>query len=359
MLVKLLSRLHNQTIDAGVVSLKSRGPISDEIEALGVSVWHLSLKRLWYLPYAIVKLARIVRRFQPNVIQGWMYHGNLAALVARHFAYRRSRLIWGVRQTLYDLRREKLGTRLTIQLGAKLSGLPDAILFNSETARTQHEVAKYITTNAIVIDNGFDINVYQPDSLARFELRKELKLNPTAPLIGLVARFHPMKSHETFLRAAEIIAERIPEVHFILVGRGVEPSNPFFASWKNMSSLDNRLHLLGERNDIPRLTAALDIASISSSWGEAFPNAIGEAMSCGVPCVATNVGDVKRIIADTGVVVPIGDSGAMAKAWEKLFLGSQTERFNLGMAARTRVLVNFSLERIADYYSQFYIKEAS
>ena len=353
MLAKLLSRLHGREIHAGVVSLLGRGPVSADIEALGVPVWHLNMKALLGLPLAAANLARVARNHKPDLIQGWMYHGNLAALVGRSFANRRPRLVWGIRQSLYDVAWEKRGTQLVIHLGARLSGHADAILYNSETARRQHEGFGYAASRALVIDNGFDADHFCPDLNAYRAVRQELGLAPEAIIVGLIARFHPVKGHDVFLRAAGMLAERLPLVHFLLVGRGVTAENRSLAALLNSPGLGGRVHLLGERLDIHRLTASLDVAS-SSSWAEGFPNTLGEAMSCAIPCVATDVGDVKRVLDNTGFVVPVGDAGALAKAWERLLTMPEDARRTLGKAARARVMECYSLDRVAAVYGALY-----
>jgi glycosyltransferase involved in cell wall biosynthesis len=356
MLWKLLSTFSG-AIEPAVVSLLGPGRLSREITALGVPVQHLDLRRPWMFPATAWHIGKFLRRFNPHVIQGWMYHGNLAALAARSFCAGSPRLVWGIRQSLYDLRNEKRGTRWVIRLTARLSGRVDAIVYNSETARAQHEALGFSPPHSLVIDNGFDTELFRPDPTAYREVRKELGLAADTPLIGLIARSHPMKGHEVFLGAAAMLVERMPAVHFLLAGKNVTATNPVFASWAAMPVLAGRLHLLGERRDVARLTAALDIASSSSSWGEAFPNALGEAMSCAVPCVATNVGDVPRIVGDTGIVVPAGDAQALALAWERLLSGPPQARIALGEAARRRVQENFALQRVAAQYQRLYSSE--
>ncbi len=353
-LARLLSRLHGRVIEAEVVSLATRGPVSAEIEALGVPVWHLGIVNPLRVLQAAWRLARIVRQFRPEVIHGWMYHGNLAAWLARKAAGPRTRLAWGIRQSLYDLAREKPATRRVIRLGARFSAGVDAVVYNSETARAQHEAIGYARARAQVIDNGFDTGRFCPDGAARGDVRRELGLPATARLIGLIARYHPMKGHEVFLEAARRLAAKRNDVHFLLAGREVTAEHPVFKPWTRQPSLDGRLHLLGERTDIPRLAAALDIASSSSTWGEAFPNAIAEAMSCGVPCVATNVGDVRRIVGETGIVVPAGDAAALADGWDRILALPEADRQALGVKARERVAAHFSLESVAARYAALY-----
>lgn len=350
MLLKLLSRLHNLHLDASVISLTSAGAVSEKLRLLKVPVLHLELNRPWRLPLAVGVFIRAVRAFRPQVIQGWMYHGNLLACLARMLAPGHPVLIWGVRQSLYDLEREKPTTRMVIRLGRWLSGCADFIIYNSEMSRRQHGDYGYERSGSRLIDNGFDTALFKPDPVARESVRNELAVPRQTPVIGFIARYHPMKGHEVFFQAASILAVKRPDLHFLLAGRNVDRLNPLFADWLQVAGAGGRIHLLGERQDIPRLAAALDIAT-SASLGEAFPNTIGEAMSCAVPCVATDVGDCRRIIGDTGRVVPPGDASALAEAWDDLLSLSQQALLALGEAARLRVAETFSLEEIAQRYS--------
>jgi glycosyltransferase involved in cell wall biosynthesis len=204
-----------------------------------------------------------------------------------------------------------------------------------------------------VIPNGFDTDLFAPSETARVEIRSMLGLARSAVLIGLIGRYHPVKYHAGFLRVAARLGRAHPEVHFVLAGSGVDSHNCSLDSLIEESGLSGRVHLLGERKDIPRITAALDIAA-SASLSEAFPNVIGEAMSCAVPCVATNVGDTSHAIGDTGRVVSPKDEKAMEKALSELLNMGEASRRRLGLAARRRVIGLFSLPVVADRYRALY-----
>lgn len=354
MLARLVGQLHGNAIDAGVVALQGRGPVSDVLEAAKVPLWHLDLARAEHLPLALSRLASIARHFCPDMIQGWMYHGNLAACWVRAWAPGQPRLVWSVRQSLYDLTREKPGTRRVIRVGQRLSSRVDAIVYNSYTARHQHESLGYAGNRTYVIDNGVDASLFQPDPSARERLCAELGIGLDYRLIGLVARYHPMKGHRVFLEAAGKLAPSSHRTHFVLAGTGVVPDNPAFRTWLDSPALAGRLHLLGERRDMPGLTAALDLATSASTWGEAFANTLVEAMSCAVPCVATNVGDSNRILGDTGIVVPPADAGALADAWARLLALPEQARRAIGQGGRARILERYTIERIASRYATFY-----
>ncbi len=357
MLCRLLPGLVAGGLEVGVVSLRARGGVSGDIEAMGVPVWHLGLDSARDLPLAAMRLRGVARGFRPDVVQGWMYHGNLAAWLLRALWSRRARLCWSVRQSLPDLGLEKPGTRRVIRACSRVSAGVDAIVYNALLARRQHEAIGYASAPGRLIDNGFDTDVFRPDAEAAADIRRELGLMSSGRLIGLIARFHAMKGHEVFLRAAASLAARAPDVHFLLAGQGVDAANPVLAPWLVEPALLGRVHPLGERADVPALTCALDVATSASLWGDAFHNSLGEAMSCGVPCVATDVGDARRIVGDTGLIVPPGDPEALAGAWARLLALPTPDLAALGAAARRRVRECFSLDHAVAGYRALYLGE--
>src|SRR5262249_33897799 len=151
---------------------------------------------------------------------------------------------------------------------------PSCVLFCSASALELHARLGYAAPRMQVIPNGFDLGVLRPEPLAALALRRELNIPDDAPLIGMAARFHPLKDHKNFIQAAGLLHATSREVHFVLCGNGVTRSNPELIDWVAAAGIFDCCHLLGERQDLPRLLAAMDIAT-SSSRGEAFPLAIG------------------------------------------------------------------------------------
>jgi glycosyltransferase involved in cell wall biosynthesis len=204
-----------------------------------------------------------------------------------------------------------------------------------------------------VIPNGFDLEQYKPNRQAYSDVRKMLNLDGSCFLIGLVARFDPQKDHHNFIKAAAILNKRHPQVHFLLCGDGVDATNKELMEWIKAAKIETNVHLLGRRDDVAVLNSALDIAS-TSSRGEGFPNVIGEAMACGVPCVVTDVGDSALLVGETGLVVPPKDEIALASAWQNILTMPVSMRNSLGVKARERVLIKFSLSSIVDQYQSLY-----
>lgn len=365
MLLKLLSAASGD-MEHVVVSLGDEGTIGPRIAALGIPVHCLGLKRNAPNPFQALSILPLARRIDPQVIQGWMYHGNLmasmAALALRKSALRKSGpprkqvpVLWNIRQTVYDLRRERWLTARFIRLGAHLSAGPAAIIYNSQTSATQHQNLGYRAEKRVIIPNGFDCQVLRPDGAARRAVRAELGITDDTVLVGLVARYHPMKDHVGFLQAAGMVVRSHPEARFVLAGTGVSPRQPELTEAVKQNQLQDHVILLGERSDIPRLNNAFDIGCSASAWGEGFSNSIGEAMACGVPCAVTDVGDSAYIVADTGLVASPRAPQALANAIVRLIDMGRTGRQQLGAKARRRIETEFSLSAIVQRYEDLYL----
>jgi glycosyltransferase involved in cell wall biosynthesis len=353
MLYKLLSGMNGERFSPVVISLKDHGKLRERIKALGVPVYSLMMKQGMPNPASFWRLVRLVRKVKPDLIQGWMWHGNLVAQLASAFAPGRLAVLWSIRQSLYSLDYEKPTTAFIIKLGARLSRKPTKILYNSRTSAAQHGAIGYRLDKTLVIPNGFDAKLFAPSAEARRTVRNELGVAENTLLIGLTGSYHPKKDHSNFLHAAALLLKSYPDVQFVLSGRGINWTNHELGDLVQELGLAERIHLLGERQDMPRISAALDIAT-SSSYVEGFPNVIGEAMSCGVPCVVTDVSDLPWIVGETGRVVPPRDSAALARAWAELVALGPQGRKDLGEAARARVMECFSLASVVAQYEKLY-----
>jgi len=354
MLYKLLSVTDRKLFNPIVISLMDCGPIGSRIKALGVPVYNVGISKNLLLPIRLCRFIKLVSKFQPNLIQGWMYHANLAALLASWFIPRKVPILWNIRHTPYKLKDEKRLTAFLIRLSAIFSSRPTMILYNSHVNTYQHKLLGFSNKHQEMIPNGFDCNYFKPSEDARLKLRNSLGLNHKTFLIGLIARYHPMKDHMTFIQAAGRLVAQYPNVHFILVGRGIDKNNLILTNMIQQSNLMKNIHLLGECSNMPEIIAALDISTNTSAWGESFPNVIGESMSCGVPCVVTDIGDSALIVGCTGIVIPTKNIDELVKAWIKLIKMGYAARNQLGQKARERIVNNFSLLKIINDYEKIY-----
>jgi glycosyltransferase involved in cell wall biosynthesis len=336
--------------ESHVVSLTSIGPLGKRIRDLGIGVEALGMKKGLPDPRGVIRLARIVRRFDPHVIQCWMYHANLLGLVVSG----RRPLVWNIRCSDMDLRGYGRIYRWAVKAGALFSPLPDAVVANSLAGKNFHGSLGYSPRTWTVIPNGFDTAVYRPDEPSRRSVRKRLGIPDAAPVIGLTNRYDLMKDHATFFRAASLLSGTGASVHFILAGRGVSEDNPALSSLLGTMPHVRHVHLLGERQDVPGLINAFDIAASSSSYGEGLPNAIGEAMATAVPCVVTDVGDSAALVDDTGIVVSKKDPQALCAAWQSLLDAGPDFRKAMGIRARKRIIEHYSLQSMISRYEALY-----
>jgi glycosyltransferase involved in cell wall biosynthesis len=355
MLYRILTGINRERFSPSVVCLMDRGTLADRIEALGIPVYTLGMKAGGVpTPDIIWKLVNIIRKIQPDLIQGWMYHGNIAAQFANFFCGLETPVFWSIHYSIYSLDAEKRMTQLLIRLGAPISRFAKQVLYVSKISKRQHEALGYEEKNGYVIPNGIDISLFTPSLEARLSVRQELGLPSTSFLIGSICRYHPMKDHANFIKAAALLLKNYPDTHFMMAGSQVNSANKTLHLLIEELGIADRIHLLGERSDMPRLMAALDIMASASAYGEAFPLVLGEAMSCGVPCTVTDVGDSGWIVGNTGWVVPPKNPEALAVSWqESIALGSEG-REKLGKAARSRIIECFSLDSIVAEYEKLY-----
>lgn len=335
-----------------VISLIDKAAIGPSLEAGGVPVRALHVNRVTSFLAAPARLRSLVRSLRPTLVQGWMTHGNLAASLAIWPA--RVPLIWSVRQSVIDFTYEKPATAAALLLSARLAGTADSIVYNSLGGARDHERLGYPPTLGRHIPNGFDTERFAPSAEARFRLREALGVGADTVLVGLFGRLHPQKNQEGFLQAAaKILDQRPHRVQFVLAGEGTEPTNPSLQAILPPGDVASKTLVLGARTDMPDLMAALDIL-VNCSFGEGFPNVVGEAMACGVPCIVTDVGDSALIVGEAGVVVPPGDQQALERALQATIDLDSDARASLGWAGRQRVLDNFSLSSIVRQYEDLY-----
>lgn len=331
-----------------VVSLSGQGAFGPRLRQLGVQVESLELRHGISAINGLARLRRLAAHFEPDLIQGWMYHGNMVAGWLRGLAQQKAVLAWNIRHCLPDLEFEKPLTRLVIRANRRASRKPELMLFNSSASKSDHAALGFCMERALVIPNGFSVQRWFADSAIGSSTREILGIPASALVIGHVARLHAVKDHPTFLRAAVQVARECDNVHILLVGTGVVADNPELLGLVP-KELRPRFHLLGERDDIVDLMRAMDVFCLSSAR-EAFPNVLGEAMATSVPCVTTDTGDSAALVGDTGIIVHAQDQGALAHGLLRLVSKPVEERHALGAAARARIESHYSLESVVQQY---------
>jgi glycosyltransferase involved in cell wall biosynthesis len=349
-LLNLVTAMNRDEFESEVVTLLKPGPMAQPLVEAGIPVTSMELDRHRPNPAVLLSLIRHLRANRPTILQTWLYHadffGTAAALVAPP-----EHLVWNVRSSEIDAPGIPRSTRFLARLLAKLSRCPDAIVVNSQDGQRYHSQLGYRPKQWINIPNGVDLERFVPRRDERAMLRDRLGIDANATVIGIVARYHPMKDVETFLRAASLSQRDHGNAKFVLCGAGLSAENAQLSELVRSLNLDARVLLLGPRPDIELIYPTFDALTLCSIYGEGFPNVLCEAMACDVPCVATDVGDSAEIIGECGVIVPRSDPQTLAGAWHTLL-----ERGPQGgpEARRSRIAVRFSLQRMCAQYESLY-----
>lgn len=354
MLLKLLQNLDHRHFAPQVISLTTQGDLGPRIENLGIPVHALGMLpgRPNFIKF--IRLVKLLRRLQPDAVHTWMYHADLLGGLATRLAGIKT-VAWTIRNSDLSAEHSKRSTRIAMKACARAStSLPRFIVTCSKRANAIHVAAGYCADKWVQLPNGFDLSHFQPDAGARYAVRMELGLAPDTPLVGLIARNDPQKNHSGFIEAAALVQNALPQVHFALVGNGIDGNNHALTALINRAGLTKHFHLLGRRDDMAPLMASFDLLASASSYGEAFPNVLGEAMACGVLCVATDVGDSAEIIGDTGRVVAPGDMAGLAQHLIELLQWPADQRRRLGALARQRIHNHYEIGAVTRHYERFY-----
>lgn len=336
---------HTPELRQVVISLMDDGVYGVDIRATGTKLYSLGLRRgISGLPAGIVKLIRIMRIEKPDAVMSWLYHSDFMTTVATFLSgVGLRRLAWNIRCAEMDLDKYGVSTRLVFKFLTLMSSFPAIVAVNSRAGKKHHAKNGYEPKLWAYLPNGFDCNEWKPDDTARNDIRSELNIPEGTSLIGMVARKDPAKDHATLFKALEICTQQGRDIHLVLVGRETESLSIPSAIQKNVAAL-------GLRRDVAKIVPGFDIAVLSSTFGEGFPNVVGEAMACGVPVIGNDVGDVAEIVGDTGKIVPLASAEKMADAICELLDESEETKQARRTAARQRILDHYSLRSMNTNY---------
>jgi glycosyltransferase involved in cell wall biosynthesis len=357
MLLRLVVQLQQRGVQNVVISLSKREPLAYEFEKQGVPVHTLDIARGWQIGRGLRQLRSLITELSPDVVQGWMYHANLAVSVVAPFLRKKTPVVWNIRRGLDDYRERKFSTRTAVGLSGFLSSRADRIIYCTHESRTQHESFGFVSKQGLVIGNGFDTATFSPDAEMRSAIRTRLGVGEQDILIGNIGRNDSAKGRSFLFDAFAELLRRVPHARLLLVGRGMEESNRELRGRLVTSRIAARVILIGEYTPISNLYPAMDIFC-SSSVAEGFPNVVAEAMASGVPCVATDTGNTKVLLQGTGIVVPTRSAQRLAEGLVAMCEQSAEQRRARGLLARERITTSYSLSRIADDYVSLYAEVA-
>jgi glycosyltransferase involved in cell wall biosynthesis len=327
------------------------GELWQEAVDAGIEISCLNKNGRWDLIGFLRRLIQALGNQNSDILHGFQGPPNLFALAAKVFRPK-MKVAWGIRDSNVDLRQYDISRRLISTAAAKLSRYPDLIIANSYAGAKIASRNGYDQKKLEIVHNGIDTEKFSP-GLAT--LKDILGLSPDTPLIGLAARFDPKKDHAGFLTAAGKLSQTNDQVQYVLIGG--EGKTEYVQSLKVLADdlkISHKVHWAGKITDMAGAYNSLDILTVSSAFGEGFPNAIGEAMSCGIPCVATDTGDSALIVGEHGQIVPPGEPNATVAAWQEILNMPQDERALLSKKARDQINKYFSIETMTDASTAVY-----
>jgi glycosyltransferase involved in cell wall biosynthesis len=318
------------------------GPLFERVSS-EVTVRCLEKRGRWDVIGFLRSFFLVLAEEKPDVLYAQMSVANLLGCMAR-LQLPGLKVAWGVRASDMDLARYVWLAGFSDWLECRFSRCPHLIISNSVAGR-RHAVSRGFPDNDrfIVIPNGIDVDRFRPNAKLRGAVRAEWGVVPDETLMGIVARLDPMKDYPNFLEAAAKLAQHEQGMRFVSVGAGPAEYAALLRERVRGLGLGDRMIWAGPRDDLPAIYNALDLLVSSSAFGEGFSNVLGEAMACGVPCVATDVGDAREILGDSGAVVPPSNSEALAVGIVALLERLRLESASVSARVRQRIAENFSV----------------
>jgi glycosyltransferase involved in cell wall biosynthesis len=354
MLYKLLKYSDKKKYYHEVISLMDEGVYGEKIKSQGIKVHCLNISRnnirIKDIFKALLRAIKICKDF--DIIDTWLYHADIFGFIVAKILFSK-RLIWNIRHSNLDKEANKARTLKIVRINSILSRFVDCITYNSNKAFENHIKFGYTNKNSVIVPNGFELDKFKFDLESRLIVRNELGLNQEQKVIITVGRWDIQKDYYTLLKALNELKKHNKNFKMIMCGTNLDYSNEELTDLIDTYELRENIILLGRREDVPSLLSASDIY-VSSSLGESFSNAIGEAMACELPCIVTNVGDSRAIIGDTGKVVEARDYVSLCNSILS-FINANDLR-EKGKSARIRVSENYDIRDIVQVFQDVFNK---
>ncbi|MBI9074122.1 MAG: glycosyltransferase [Desulfatibacillum sp.] len=350
-LVTLAKALDKSIFDVSVCLFYDRGALRKDLENTpGVELFSLNKKGRWDVFSSGAHLVRELRRRRPHVVYSFLPGPNIYAIPCAKLAGN-VKIAWGIRASDKDLKGAGWFARLFYFLERSLARFPDVIVSNSHAGAADIIARGFPRDRVTVIPNGIDTHRFTKNVQKGRVLREKWGIPSDCTLIGIVASLRPMKGHRVFLKAAKIIAVQNNAVRFVCVGPKPGPSRQELEDLASQLGIGEKVIWAGSHSDMGPVYGALDILCSASVEHEGFSNSIGEAMSCSVPCVVTDVGDSARIVGDCGRVVPPGDHEKLAFAIQNIMKRIAIDP-DLCQKSRLRIQENFDTALLAERTSR-------
>jgi glycosyltransferase involved in cell wall biosynthesis len=349
------SHKDNTNYQHSVISLMTIGKVGEQLQESGIEVCSLGLKSLLSLPITFFRLIRFIRKANPDIVHTWMYHadllGGLAAWVMR------TKVIWSIRNTDISINSgTAVTTKYIMYACAFLSSyIPKRIVCVANAAAISHGNYGYNKKIMITIANGYDVDKINQAAtkIPKCDFRHSLNIAQDSIVIGSVGRYNDYKDYPTFIKTATILLKSNPTLQFLLVGKDVDYDNKTLAQLITATGHQNNFILLGERDDVPACLSIMDIFCLHSI-SEGFPNALGEAMSVGLPCVTTDAGDAAMMVENRALVVDHSQPFLLARSVQNLLDLPSTKRKQIGKELQQHIINEYSIVKVQKSYEALY-----
>ena len=346
-IVNLAGGLTRRGHDVHVVVFFRNAYVEAALQEAGVSYRVLGVRGRWDAGRYLVGLIVHMSRSRQDVVYAYLQAPNLLTVPLK-LLQRRTKMVWGIRMSDLSPAASAFGT-LATWVESRLSPAANLVISNSFRGRDDAITRGFDRNAILVIPNGIDTGVFRPDSEGRRRIRTAWGIAPGELVIGLVGRLEAKKDHGTFLRAAAAAASRRRQLRFVCVGYAPQGARNRLEAQARSLGVSDLLVWAEFHHDMAAAYTAFDVATLSSAFGEGFPNTVAEAMACGARCVATDVGDNALILGNLGQVVPPGDPEALAGAWLDALDDHDPE---LRRKRRQRIEDTYPLERMIDHTEQ-------
>lgn len=306
----------------------------------------------WDIAGFIQRLHQLVRELRPDVLHGYMGTANVLSALLKP-AQNNMSVVWGVRASNMDLAEYDWLSRVFYYLESILGITANLIIANSGAAIQANENRLGFAKKIVLSHNGIDTDSFSRDEDSGRLIREKWGIDANEVLVGMVGRIDPMKDHSTFLQAAARASVEMPQLKFVCVGGGSAKLLHELKLESDTLGLGEKVLWAGHVGDMNAVYSSLDLLSLSSAFGEGFPNVVGEAMACGVPCVVTDVGDAARVVGDCGAVVPPKSPDLLGEAMVAIARRLAAENTVLRSQVRKRVEDCFSVDQLVSRTEEY------
>lgn len=347
----LLLKTPRQHVATEIVCLAPEAVPAAVLRQKGIPVHELPLCRQRFSLSSFPQLVRLAREFDPQIIHAWGY---TAQVVASWLRKRCSspRLVITASGTAPAAPGAGFLERRKLAAAARAAAKADGVIYSSEAAAAAHRRYGFPEQGYKVIAPGVDAGRFRPDALTRRRVREQLSVPPTAFVVGMLAPCQAESDHATLLKGIGELVKSQPNIHLLLAGHGVQKGNAPLMAQLN-GNLSTRTQLLGEWTDHAGFFNACDVAVCSSLTDASRMNLV-MAMLCGVPCVATGVGEQGEIIGPCSVAIEPGSPAAIMRGITRVIEMPAERRTFLAQSSRKHALKSFVQFRALQLYLQLY-----